>query len=197
MLLEARTAEELPVLLREAEASMRRAEPAAAGPSVRARGGAAHALPEEAIMNVDAGGLRAVAWELPGDLAVVGKARRLAGEMLRLWQLDHLADDATLAIGELLANAVTYGAPPIRLSLWASADRLCVRVTDHGQGRPRRLDLGPEAVHGRGLAIVAGLATGWGVTPHADSQGKTVWACWTLGRPAPARHVPRPPDPRH
>ncbi|MFC4589202.1 ATP-binding protein [Sphaerisporangium corydalis] len=125
-------------------------------------------------------GLRSVSWDLPHDLAMVGRARNLAKEILTAWSLDHLVDDVVLVIGELLGNAISYGAPPIRLSLWAAADDLCVRVTDHGPGRPCRLDLGLEAISGRGLPIVLALADDVGVIPVADGPGKTVWARWTL-----------------
>ncbi|MEU8267562.1 ATP-binding protein [Sphaerisporangium sp. NPDC049002] len=79
---------------------------------------------------------------------------------------------------ELLGNAISYGAPPIRLSMWATAGDLYIRVTDHGPGEPRCLDLGLDAVHGRGLVIVASLACDWGVKPTSDGLGKTVWARW-------------------
>ncbi|MEU9890383.1 ATP-binding protein [Sphaerisporangium sp. NPDC051011] len=123
-------------------------------------------------------GLRTVTWDIPHDLAAVGKARHMAGDVLTGWGLDYLADDVVLVIGELLSNAVSHGAPPIRLSLWATADDLCVRVTDHGPEAPRHLDLGPDAVHGRGLPIVAALAGAFGVIPLPEGPGKTVWARW-------------------
>ncbi|WP_214408397.1 ATP-binding protein [Sphaerisporangium fuscum] len=125
-------------------------------------------------------GLRTVCWDLPHDLAVVGKARKMVVERLTSWGLSDRSDDVVLVVGELLGNAISYGAPPIRISLWASSEDLCVRVTDHGADRPRHLDLGVEAVHGRGLPIVAALADDFGVVPLADSPGKTVWARWQL-----------------
>lgn len=72
----------------------------------------------------------------------------------------------------MLANAVTYGEPPIRLSLWAGRDELCVRVTDHGYEQPRHLDLGVEAIHGRGLTIVAALTDDYGITGHLTDRAK-------------------------
>ncbi|MEU8268123.1 ATP-binding protein [Sphaerisporangium sp. NPDC049002] len=81
---------------------------------------------------------------------------------------------------ELLANAITYGEPPVRLSLWLGRGELCVRVTDHGPDQPRHLDLGIEAIHGRGLTIVDALAHDCGLTPLPDGPGKTVWARWRL-----------------
>ncbi|GII81377.1 hypothetical protein Sru01_63590 [Sphaerisporangium rufum] len=143
--------------------------------------------PEGASMIETPSGLRTVCWDLPDDLAMIGKTRRLVGVVLAGWGLADLADDAILVVGELLANAVTYGEPPIRLSLWAAPDRFCIRVTDHGPDQPRRLDLGLDAVHGRGLSIVAALAHENGVTRPATGPGKTLWACWRLPTYNPTR----------
>lgn len=126
------------------------------------------------------GGLRTVCWDLSDDPAMIGKARALVREVVASWGLLGLADDVVLTVGELLANAVTYGEAPIRLSLWLGKDGLCVRVTDHGPERPRHLHLDVEAVHGRGLGIVAALADDTGVTALPDGPGKTVWARWLL-----------------
>ncbi|GAA3809508.1 hypothetical protein GCM10022226_32300 [Sphaerisporangium flaviroseum] len=123
-------------------------------------------------------GLRTVCWDLPNELAVVGKTRRLVRDVLIAWTLSDLADDVALVVGELLANAINYGAPPIRLSLWAGADDLCLRITDHGPELPHQLHLGLEACHGRGLPIVEALTDDYGITPFRDTHGKTVWARW-------------------
>ncbi|MET8333955.1 ATP-binding protein [Streptosporangium canum] len=123
---------------------------------------------------------RTVCWPLPHELSIVGKARGMVNETLTAWALQSLADDVVLVAGELLANAITHGEPLVRLSLWAGADELCVRVTDHGPEQPRHLDLGVEAVHGRGLTIVEALADDSGVIPLPDRPGKTVWARWDI-----------------
>ncbi|MFC6081765.1 ATP-binding protein [Sphaerisporangium aureirubrum] len=133
------------------------------------------------------GGLRIVCWDLPGDLSMVGKTRVMVREVLTAWALSSIADDVVLAAGELLANAIVYGEPPVVLSLWLGAADLCVRVTDHGPGLPRHLDLDIEAAHGRGLSIVAALAHDTGVTRLPGGQGKTVWCRWDLSRIADGR----------
>ncbi|GII61359.1 hypothetical protein Skr01_14440 [Sphaerisporangium krabiense] len=123
----------------------------------------------------------------------------MAGEVLVRWGYGDLADDVILVIGELLGNAVSHGAPPFRLSLWATTSDLCVRVTDHGLGIPRRLHLTLEAVHGRGLSIVAALAHEFGVIPLPDPPGKIVWARWRTpsgsGRPPSGAGCHRPQVP--
>jgi anti-sigma regulatory factor (Ser/Thr protein kinase) len=77
-------------------------------------------------------GLRIVCWDLSHDLSMIGKTRSMVKDILTTWALQNLADDVELVVGELLVNALTYGEPPVRLSLWVSAGELCVRVTDHG-----------------------------------------------------------------
>lgn len=125
-------------------------------------------------------GSRAVCWDLPHDLSMVGKTRGMVRETLDSWALPVAADDVILAVSELLANAIVHGEPPIRLALSAQARELLVQVTDHGTERPRHLDLGIEAVHGRGLTIVDTLAHVSGTTTHPGHPGKTIWARWIL-----------------
>jgi anti-sigma regulatory factor (Ser/Thr protein kinase) len=175
----ARSVEELRGLMHEAEAMMpppgaparTRETPLLTSPPLRGES-----------MTETPDGLRTACWDLPHELAAVAHARNTVKELLASWGLRDLTDDVVLVVGELLGNAISHGAPPIRLSLWATAVDLCVRVTDHGTGRPRRLDLGLESVHGRGLTIVAALAGDFGVIPLADGPGKTVWARWPLAR---------------
>lgn len=128
-------------------------------------------------------GLRTVCWDIPRDPATVSEARRMTRDTLAGWGLaPEFADDAVLVVGELVANATLYGEEPIRLSLWGMAQGVCVRVTDHGSERPRKLSLGEDASHGRGLAIVEALADRWGVVPVPGGIGKTVWAAWGISR---------------
>ncbi|MFC4533882.1 ATP-binding protein [Sphaerisporangium dianthi] len=139
-------------------------------------------------MSAMSDGLRTVCWDLPCDAAVIGGARSMVRGTCRGWAVpEEVTDDIVLVVGELLGNAVVHGRPPVRLSVWATEEELCVRVTDHGPEDPRRLHLSPEAIHGRGLAIVEALADRWGVVHTADETGtgKTVWAAWRRTRTAP------------
>ncbi|MEO3927352.1 ATP-binding protein [Micromonosporaceae bacterium B7E4] len=94
-----------------------------------------------------------------------------------------LLADAEMVAAELLGNAVRH-APPlpggmIRLT-WLlrtspTAHTVEIRVTDGGAaGPPRMRQVGPEATDGRGLLLVAALATDWGV--ERDGLGQSVWA---------------------
>jgi serine phosphatase RsbU (regulator of sigma subunit)/anti-sigma regulatory factor (Ser/Thr protein kinase) len=84
-------------------------------------------------------------------------------------------DDAELAGGELVTNAVLHGRGPITVRLYEVSGRLRLEVEDAGPGVPV---LGRhnnnESLTGRGLALVAALATSWGVQP-APGGGKVVW----------------------
>ncbi|MEU9888249.1 ATP-binding protein [Sphaerisporangium sp. NPDC051011] len=124
-------------------------------------------------------------------MTAYGTARHGGDAVDRDQPVDH-HDRGTFSelTGELLANAVTYGEPPIRLSMWMGNGELCVRVTDHGPELPRHLRLGAWAVHGRGLVIVAALADDHGVTQPSEEPGKTVWARWWLpGRETTDSHA--------
>ncbi|GAA1261576.1 hypothetical protein GCM10009677_11440 [Sphaerisporangium rubeum] len=129
-------------------------------------------------MTLPSDGVRAAVLEIPHDAAAISGARDQVKEVLRAWQITELTDDVLLVVGELLGNAVRHGAPPIRVSLWGTPRDFCVRVTDQGAEMPRLLHLDTEAVHRRGLAIVAALADEYGVNPLPGGTGKTVWAKW-------------------
>ncbi|MFF5111788.1 ATP-binding protein [Streptosporangium sp. NPDC000509] len=168
LVVQAGTAEELCALMREAEESEAETHRYGQGDLMVA------ATPD---------GLRTVCWDIPRDPATVAEARRMTRDVFTRWDLaPEFVDDAVLVVGELVANATVYGEEPIRLSLWSTAQGVCVRVTDHGSERPRKLSLGEDASHGRGLAIVEALADRWGVVPARGGGGKTVWAAWGTSR---------------
>ena len=58
---------------------------------------------------------------------VAGLLASLAGDR-------DLVEDLLLAIDEMTSNAVRHGGPPVRLRLWAAADRVVCRISDGGQG---------------------------------------------------------------
>jgi anti-sigma regulatory factor (Ser/Thr protein kinase) len=126
---------------------------------------------------------------VPHDRGGARLARqRLAAELHGLVPSALLAD-AVAVVAELLGNAVIHAAPlpggVIRLSCRASvadavpesakAAWVQLRVTDGGSNRiPVERSAAPDAVDGRGLAIVAALARTWGV--DRDPEGQCVWA---------------------
>lgn len=116
-------------------------------------------------------------------------ARRLAGHRLDTWGIPYGTgphEEIVLVLGELTANAVRHGHVPSRdfhLLLRASAPARTVRI-DITDTRTERMPPEPEAVStpgseddgGRGLLLVAALATRWGWHLRPGGPGKTVWA---------------------
>jgi serine/threonine-protein kinase RsbW len=118
---------------------------------------------------------------LPHTAASVGVGRRWVREQLTaLGVARRLLDDVEVVVSELLGNAVRH-APPIAgntlLVTWRlSGSVVMVTVTDGGSPdkvEPR--NSGQLAETGRGLRIVEGLATDWGVIEQFGGL-RTVWA---------------------
>ena len=110
-----------------------------------------------------------------------------------------LVDDVVLLASELSENAVMHAGTAFDLVVVADADEVTVSITDQGPGalelhlaEPRQR-YGRAATHGRGLALVARLATAWG-TRHAADGRHTVW--FTMARrPGAGDEQPAPPPP--
>ncbi|MET7667842.1 ATP-binding protein [Micromonospora luteifusca] len=107
---------------------------------------------------------------------------RLAGELADVVPPTLLAD-LIAVLAELVGNAVRHARPlpggVVRVAwrLRASAEGAVIQlgVTDGGASAgPRLRTASADAADGRGLHIVAGLATRWGV--ERDGMGQRVWA---------------------
>ncbi|MFD7918783.1 ATP-binding protein [Streptomyces sp. NPDC059740] len=86
-------------------------------------------------------------------------------------------DATVLVVSELVTNSVRYGTEPgdaICLTMVASARGVRIEVADPVRRRPRLCEGGDERVRGRGLYLVAVLASRWGV--ESQPLGKSVWA---------------------
>ncbi|MFJ6948899.1 ATP-binding protein [Streptomyces wuyuanensis] len=110
--------------------------------------------------------------------------RRILRSYLGLWGMPGLADDASLALTELLANVVRH-VPDRRCALLIERgpDGVRVEVRDESPVLPRLLGSSPEDESGRGLALVDAVVHKWGVS-QTGAPGKTVWF--------ECRDVPRP-----
>ncbi|MGH8823338.1 MAG: ATP-binding protein [Jiangellaceae bacterium] len=111
---------------------------------------------------------------LSTDPGEVPRVRRLVGGTLHSWGLTGAQDVTLLLVSELVTNALHHGLPPLELRL--SADDGCVRVEvfDAAGDHEPALEFPPlDAVHGRGIEIVAALASRWGSAPAP--MGKVVW----------------------
>ncbi|MDT5154741.1 MAG: hypothetical protein QOI01_6474 [Mycobacterium sp.] len=115
----------------------------------------------------------------PWDTATPGRARswaaeQISGALLNSALLSAGLDDVVLVVSELVTNALQAGCSSADLRIEVDADTVTVAVTDDAPGEPVAVHAGPEDVHGRGLFVVAALASDWGVR-KAD-RGKEVWA---------------------
>jgi len=100
--------------------------------------------------------------------------RRLVGQTLTAWDQDELVDDATAVVSELASNALLHASCPFRVSVRRSDAAVKIEVHDLSPALPTRRDVAPDALGGRGVALVAGLSTSWGTELVPD--GKIVWA---------------------
>ena len=108
-------------------------------------------------------------------------ARHLMGE----WGLGAIAGDAELVVSELVSNAMLHGAssvtaanpPPVRLRLTSRAREVLIEVWDGGENMPqlRSSALSEDELGGRGLLLVAALASRWGAY-RTQGGGKCVFA---------------------
>jgi anti-sigma regulatory factor (Ser/Thr protein kinase) len=98
-------------------------------------------------------------------------ARELAG-----WGLGYLSDDAELLVSELVTNAYQHAPGPESFELEISADdeRVRLSLADGSSTRPVLAEPHPSAARGRGIRIVATIATRWGADNYL--AGKRVWA---------------------
>lgn len=114
-------------------------------------------------------------WRLPCRLEAVGEARaQVRGFLAADGPAD--IDAAVLAVSELVANAVVHGGPghgDVELTVKTGTDGLHIEVFDDDPRPPELRSARSGDDRGRGLAIVAGLASAWGWTPAAG--GKRVW----------------------
>ncbi|WP_328434830.1 ATP-binding protein [Streptomyces sp. NBC_00425] len=123
----------------------------------------------------------------PAD-ARVRLMRRITLAHLRLWDITALNDTATLAVSELVTNAVRHcHGSEIGLRIVSSAEELRIEVTDGNPTPAQRREVDAEAENGRGLWLVAALSKEWGVS----SDGTMTWCCLSLP-PADARAVEAP-----
>ncbi len=111
----------------------------------------------------------------------VGRARKFLVRHLDAWELPQLADSAELILSELVTNALAHAHPPYGNLIATRLQRLDhgvrIEVHDANGSKPElRRDPDPDAVSGRGLALVDTLTEGhWGVSDR-EGPGKVVWA---------------------
>ncbi|MEV4573918.1 ATP-binding protein [Nonomuraea jabiensis] len=91
----------------------------------------------------------------------------------------NLLDDVRLLIAELATNAIKHSISgrwrhgSFRVRMWLGAGQVRVEVMDQGWWSGPRLRNDSNEVGGRGLQILAAVATKWGVSRRW--VGRTVW----------------------
>lgn len=123
---------------------------------------------------------------LPASLVAPRQAREAIRQAVTSWGLGALSADAELLASELVANAAEHGnGQPITLAFRQHATpcgqrSIVCEISDTSPALPQRGLVQPDSERGRGLAIVAALATDSGFT--GTPAGKTAW--FTLTAPA-------------
>jgi anti-sigma regulatory factor (Ser/Thr protein kinase) len=114
--------------------------------------------------------------QLPHAAISATLARRFVAATLHRWGLDAQTEVAVLLAGELVTNAVVHTpSPTIGLVVYLADQAIRVEVHDTSPQPPKpdRLAAGDDQ-GGRGLALVAALASRWGVDTTVHG-GKAVW----------------------
>ncbi|WP_460107456.1 ATP-binding SpoIIE family protein phosphatase [Streptomyces sp. YKOK-J1] len=125
---------------------------------------------------------RNAALELLGGVEAAPRARAFASGVLTSWRFPaELHDLGVLATSELVANSLQHGTPPMRLRLRRTDRRLIIEVTDGDDHLPRRRQAEPADESGRGIAIVATIASTWG-SRRTPGGGKAVWCEFLLSK---------------
>lgn len=108
------------------------------------------------------------------DPGSVGAARRFVRKALDGQVVDETSMDILLLlVSELATNAVIHAKTDFDVVVAAQRDGVRVEVVDIGDGCPSPMHPRDDGDHGRGLTLVAGLATRWGVILR--EQSKSVW----------------------
>lgn len=102
-------------------------------------------------------------------------ARRLLRETLHGWQLGHLEDVATLLVSELATNAVMHAQSGFLVEAVRRPSVVRVSLYDCGTAEPTRRHDGLHAGSGRGIGLVAVLASAWGTSSETAPWAKVVW----------------------
>lgn len=131
----------------------------------------------------------------PPEPASVRAARHWLAAALTERGLVSASDAAASLVSELATNCVIHARTPFTVDLVQDGDVVRVSVSDTSPVQARMRSYGLDSTTGRGLRLVASLASTWGV--EGDRSGKTVWFEVTAGsddRPGIPWHKAADPD---
>ena len=117
--------------------------------------------------------MTATARTLPADAASVAVARAFIRETLAEWGADGASETAAILVSEVATNAVLHArtAFTVEVSRIDGIIRIC--VVDGSPAQAKIRGYGLEATTGRGLRLVASMASRWGMEQQDD--GKRIW----------------------
>ena len=110
--------------------------------------------------------------QYPAVVATAAHARDDLAAFVRAHGHDALVPVAVLMVSELATNSILHASGPITLRAQVDGRVLRVNVDDTDATLPAQRR--PDGTGGRGLRIVAALATHWGAEV-IDGIGKTTW----------------------
>jgi anti-sigma regulatory factor (Ser/Thr protein kinase) len=116
---------------------------------------------------------RIVSWSLLGEETEIPASRVRVRTALLEWNLPRMVETAELLVTELATNALVYGKSPIELQVLLLDDTVTFAVADSDPPLPRFRRSSYDDEGGRGLQLVATMASRWGA--RATSAGKVVW----------------------
>jgi anti-sigma regulatory factor (Ser/Thr protein kinase) len=123
-----------------------------------------------------------IEWRLPRSARSVGRSRRTFRQHAAAWSLPaDTIETATLLLSELTTNACRHARAPrdryiaTRCILDPLAGLLRAEVSDADRTLPSARRARPDEETGRGLELVAALASAWGAEQRPCGIGKTVW----------------------
>jgi anti-sigma regulatory factor (Ser/Thr protein kinase) len=117
----------------------------------------------------------ATSWEFSAERTAPGQARDLlVGALRRLGHDGELLDDARLVVTELAANAVVHAGSSFSVSIRDKGSSVRILVQDRSPVAPAMREASATRLSGRGMQLIAAIATRWGVEFTPD--GKVVWA---------------------
>jgi anti-sigma regulatory factor (Ser/Thr protein kinase) len=134
-------------------------------------------LGKECLMNKMAPALpvfqRSFSVALASGPAAAAEARRHVREAIETWGLSADPYVAALLTSELVTNAIRHASAPVKLFVTCSCGQLRVYVHDGSRQWAVPMTAPAEAEDGRGLMLVASMATHWGC--YRTSAGKAVY----------------------
>jgi anti-sigma regulatory factor (Ser/Thr protein kinase) len=105
----------------------------------------------------------------------VGEARRLVRAALAARGAGVDADVAVLLTSEVVTNALLHARSSMTLAVDVGPDTVRVAVHDGSVAPPHVNNYSTTAATGRGLHLVAALASRWGQDVAENGDGKWVW----------------------